>query len=79
LTVIMLMFVAPVGSIYADHLYLHTTAPLIELVGKWFVFGSAGVRLSTAGLRQFFQPRFTSEQILGSKVTMCCRLCANWT
>jgi hypothetical protein len=67
LTVILLMFVAPVGSIYADHSYLHTTASLIELAGKWFVFWSAGVRLFAAGLRQFFQPRFTSEQILGIK------------
>src|ERR1700742_3390532 len=67
LTVILLMFVAPVGSIYADHAYLHTTAPLIELAGKWFVFWSAGVRLLVAGLRQFFQPRFTSEQIFGIK------------
>jgi hypothetical protein len=65
LTVIVLMFVAPVASIYADHSYLHATAPLIELAGKWFAFWSAGVRLFVAGLRQFFQPRFTSEQIFG--------------
>jgi hypothetical protein len=31
------------------------------------VFWSAGVRLLLAGLRQFFQPRFTAEQILGIK------------
>ena len=65
LIVFLLMFLFPVVSIYADHSYVHTTVPLIALVGKWFVFWSAGVRLFAAGLRQFFQPRFTSEQIFG--------------
>ena len=35
------------------------------LVGKWFVFWAAGVRLLAAGVKQFFQPRFTSEKIFG--------------
>jgi len=61
------MLVLPVGSIYAEYSYLHSTTPLMLLVGKWFVFWSAGVRLFLAGLRQFFQPRFTAEQILGIK------------
>jgi hypothetical protein len=61
------MLALPVGSIYVEYSYLHSTAPLILLVGKWFVFWSAGVRLLLAGLRQFFQPRFTAEQILGIK------------
>jgi hypothetical protein len=67
LTVLLLMLVLPVGSIYAEHSYLHSAAPLMLLVGKWFVFWSAGVRLFLAGLRQFFQPRFTAEQIFGIK------------
>jgi hypothetical protein len=61
------MLALPVGSIYVEYSYLHSTAPLMLLVGKWFVFWSAGVRLLLAGLRQFFQPRFTAEQILGIK------------
>ncbi|HEY5239557.1 MAG TPA: DUF6790 family protein [Rhizomicrobium sp.] len=61
------MLIFPVGSIYAEHSCLHSTVPLMLLVGKWFVFWSAGVRLFLAGLRQFFQPRFTSEQIFGIK------------
>ena len=61
------MLALPVGSIYVEYSYLHRTAPLMMLVGKWFVFWSAGVRLLLAGLRQFFQPRFTAEQILGIK------------
>ena len=67
LIVLLLMLALPVGSIYVEYSYLHSTAPLILLVGKWFVFWSAGVRLFLAGLRQFFQPRFTAEQILGIK------------
>jgi hypothetical protein len=59
------MFVFPIGSIYADHAYCYATVPVLMLVGKWFVFWSAGIRLLVAGLRQFFQPRFTSEQIFG--------------
>ncbi len=67
LIVILLMLVLPAGSIYVEHSYLHSTAPTMLLVGKWFVFWSAGVRLFLAGLRQFFQPRFTSEQIFDIK------------
>jgi hypothetical protein len=67
LFVLLLMFVLPVGSIYLEHSYVHSGAPLMLLVGKWFVFWSAGVRLILAGLRQFFQPRFTSEQIFDIK------------
>ncbi len=67
LIVLLLMLVLPIGSICVEHSYLHSAAPPMLLVGKWFVFWSAGVRLFLAGLRQFFQPRFTSEQIFGIK------------
>jgi hypothetical protein len=67
LTVLLLMLVLPAGSIFAEHSLFYSTAPLMLLVGKWFVFWSAGVRLLLAGLRQFFQPRFTAEQIFGIK------------
>ncbi len=67
LTVLLLMLVLPAGSIYAEYSFFQSTAPLMLLVGKWFVFWSAGVRLLLAGLRQFFQPRFTAEQIFGIK------------
>lgn len=35
------------------------------LIGKWFVFWGVGVRLGMAGLRQYFQPAFTSREIMG--------------
>ncbi|MGC1583397.1 MAG: DUF6790 family protein [Candidatus Acidiferrales bacterium] len=66
-SVLLLMLVFPCVSIYAEHAFCHSSAPLMMLVGKWFVFWSAGVRLFLAGLRQFFQPRFTSEEIFGIK------------
>ena len=62
-SVLLLMVVIPAFSIAAD--FFRGSAPLMFLVGKWFVFWAAGVRLLLAGLRQFFQPRFTSEKIFG--------------
>ena len=59
--VVLLMLVLPLGSVAIDH--AQTGAPLILLVGKWFVFWSVGVRLLLAGLRQFFQPSFTAREI----------------
>jgi len=44
-----------------------TVASWAMLTGKWFVFWSAGVRLALAGVRQFFQPRFTAKEIFCDK------------
>ena len=65
LSVLLLMVVLPILSIGEEHFYLHSAVPLMSLVGKWFVFWGGGIRLFFAGLRQFFQPRFTAERILG--------------
>jgi hypothetical protein len=65
--VLLLMFVLPIVSIGNEHYILHSSAPLMLLVGKWFIFWSAGIRLSSAGLRQLFQPRLTTEEIFGIK------------
>ena len=67
LSVLLLMLTAPLGSVWAEHMHLHSAAPLMLLVGKWFVFWGVGVRLAIAGLRQNIQPRFTSEYIFGIK------------
>jgi hypothetical protein len=63
-SVLLLMLIFPAISIAADRIY-HGSAPLMFLVGKWFVFWAAGIRLLLAGLRQFLQPRFTSEKMFG--------------
>jgi hypothetical protein len=41
--------------------------PIIFLVGRWFVFWGVGVRLTLAGLRQFYQPAFTATEIFHMK------------
>jgi len=60
--VVLTMFLAPLGSVAADGA-LHAQAPLMALVGKWFVFWGVGVRLGLAGVRQFIQPGFTARDI----------------
>jgi hypothetical protein len=57
------MFVFPILSITWEHFFAHSSLPLISLVSKWFAFWAAGVRLTAAGLRQLFQPRFTATKI----------------
>ena len=65
LTVPLVMIVLPLLSIGEEHFYRHSTLPLMSLVGKWFVFWGAGIRLFAAGLSQLLHPRFTAEEILG--------------
>lgn len=60
--VALLTFVLPLGSAFVEHA-LSGAAPLMALIGKWFVFWAAGVRLVLAGARQLFQPEFTARQI----------------
>ena len=69
--VIALMLVVPLISIVAqillaDHGALSSASNLV-IVAKWYVFWAVGIRLSLAGLRQIFQPRYTAETILGIK------------
>jgi hypothetical protein len=61
--VLLLLAILPAGSVFAEHSYLHSSAPLLFLVGKWFTFWGVGVRLFIAGLRQTFNPRFTAQDI----------------
>ena len=57
-----LMFVLPIASILIE--WLVTTPPdLVTLVGKWFVFWVAGVRLLAAGIKQMSDPGFTAREI----------------
>lgn len=69
LTVALLMFVLPIGSILVEILVMKSPLGIFALVGKWFVFWSVGLRLFLTGLRQTLQPRFTAETILGIKAT----------
>ena len=55
------MFALPIASVAIE--FETHPAPLMLLVGKWFVFWAVGVRLVMAGLRQLFQPGFTAREI----------------
>lgn len=56
------MVVLPVCSIIVEHT-MQPAAPLMAMVGKWFVFWAAGIRLFLAGLMQQFRPDFTARRI----------------
>ena len=60
------MFLLPAASVLVEHA-LAPSEPLLFLVGRWFVFWGVGVRLTMAGLRQFFQPAFTAKEIFHMK------------
>ncbi len=64
LIVVLLMFVFPLVSIIVE-LLSGSSSSYVFLVGKWFVFWAAGIRLFTAGLRQILQPQFTANKIIG--------------
>ncbi|MGO8757274.1 MAG: hypothetical protein ACLQG3_04040 [Terracidiphilus sp.] len=50
-----------------EHLHSPGAASWAMLAGRWFVFWGAGVRLLGAGLRQYFQPKFTAVEIFRMK------------
>jgi hypothetical protein len=57
------MLILPVACIAAEYAWLHTSADLVALTGKWFAFWGVGMRLGLAGLRQAFNPAFTAQDI----------------
>lgn len=65
-SVVLLLLVLPVVSIAIESTLGSHTITLF-MVGRWFVFWAAGVRLFVAGLRQVMQPAFTAEEIFGLK------------
>jgi hypothetical protein len=65
--VVLLMIALPAGSIVADLLFFADGAPLMLLVGKWYVFWAAGWRLLLAGFKQISQPAFTAHEIFRMK------------
>ncbi len=67
LSVSSFMFFLPVVSVVAEVIASKNHAPLIGLIGKWFVFWAIGIRLFTAGVRQVTKPGLTAEGILGIK------------
>jgi hypothetical protein len=60
-----LLLLLPASSIQIEYASCAQHYAARTVNGNGCVFWSAGVRLLLAGLRQLFQPRFTSEQIFG--------------
>lgn len=56
------MYILPPGSLAIA--LARGQTDWIQLTGEWFVFWPVGVRVLLAGLRQYFQPQFTSLDIL---------------
>jgi hypothetical protein len=67
ISVILLLLILPAGSVAIENLAQGGHADLLHLVGKWFVFWAAGVRLFIAGLRQIGWPHLTAEDIFALK------------
>jgi hypothetical protein len=65
--VVLLMGVLPVASIIIEYVVVQTSADLLFLIGKWFVFWPIGIRLMLAGVRQVANPAFTADTIFGVK------------
>lgn len=64
--VILLLLVLPLLSAAFEAILFAVPDPAL-LLGKWFTFWGAGVRLFMAGLSQIFRPQFTAQDILGIK------------
>ncbi len=61
--VILLLLIFPVASIAIETTLSNHVVSLLFLIGKWFVFWAAGIRLFIAGARQVIQPQFTAEEL----------------
>jgi len=61
-TIILTMLALPIACI-AVEATAGSGTPFLPLIGKWFVFWGAGIRLMLAGISQAFRPSFTAEKI----------------
>jgi hypothetical protein len=62
------LFILPVVFVVAEALWFGGAAGgYMPLIGKWYTFWAAGVRLFAAGVMQTFRPRFTAEGIFKIK------------
>jgi hypothetical protein len=63
LTVVLLLLVLPVVSIFIEYFADPRPHDVMWLIGKWFTFWGCGVRLFTAGVMQVSKPQFTAGSI----------------
>ncbi|GAB3958507.1 hypothetical protein GCM10028805_52980 [Spirosoma harenae] len=62
-SITLFMFVLPLVSIGIEHFLSDPLLPVMDLIGKWFLFWAVGVRLLTAGLRQAVDPVLAAKSI----------------
>ncbi len=65
-SILLFMLLLPIISIVVQAHNLHISYNW-QLVGKWFLFWSVGIRLFIAGIKQIAQPEFTAKQIFQFK------------
>ncbi len=58
--IVLLLLVLPAASVLIEALLAQGPADIMGLVGKWFVFWGAGVRLLLAGVMQVGKPSYTA-------------------
>ncbi len=63
LSVITFFFNLPTAGIIIEIYDLQPDLKIGELILKWFVFSSVGLRLLTAGLKQIIDPTFTTKEV----------------
>lgn len=63
IAVLLFMFVCPLTSVAIEAWRGHQPLWNMDLIGKWWVFWTVGIRLFIAGIRQVLQPGFTSQKI----------------
>lgn len=63
LVIALFMLIFPAACVAAEYTWLHTSADLVALIGKWFAFWGVGMRLGLAGIRQAFNPAFTAQDV----------------
>lgn len=66
-SIILFFIIAPLAAISIEVFILHSTALLITITLKWYVFFGVGLRLGGAGLKQILQPEFTAKEIFKVK------------
>jgi len=63
IVIALFMLILPAACVAVEYAWLHTSADLVALTGKWFAFWGVGMRLGLAGFRQAFNPAFTARDI----------------
>lgn len=62
-SILLLVFIFPILSFFMELQLTKDIADGLAVLGKWFIFYTAGLRLFIAGIRQIIKPAFTAKEI----------------